>query len=48
MNIGWELASIPQSVVVRLNTDNSQDCVGVHLRLKSAQDFGLVSSACII
>lgn len=46
MKIGSGLASIPRRIVLRSRNDSLQNSVGVHLRLKSAQDCGLVFSTC--
>lgn len=46
MKIGSELASNPRRIVLRSGNDSLQNCVGVHLRLKPAQDCGLVLSVC--
>lgn len=46
MKTGSGLASNPRSIVLRSRNDSLQNSVGVHLRLKSAQDCGLVFSAC--
>ena len=48
MHIESELTSNSRSMVVRSDFDSLQNSVGVHLRLKSAQDCSLVSSACTI
>ena len=45
MDIESELASNSRRMVVRSDFDSLQNSVGVHLRLKSAQDCSLVSSA---
>ncbi len=45
MQTGSKLVSNPIRMAVRSSNDSLQNSVGVHLRLKSAQECGLVSSA---